>query len=281
MRTDRTPGAMRAPLRLEARNVSKTFHRGSKKAVDDVSIAVGPGDFVAVVGESGSGKSTLARLLLGLLPADEGAVEWNGTSLKSMNHRERLAFRSSVQCVLQDPSAALNPRKTVGRILSEVITLHSMAEGRRAVEAKVAEALDKVELTPASGYMNRLPHELSGGQRQRVLIARAIALDPEIIVADEAVSALDVSVKVGVLKLLMRLREEMDLGFIFITHDLPVVKKVADHVYVMRHGRVVEQAPTSELFSSPVEDYTRELLAASPAPDPVEARGWIQRAQPV
>ncbi|PPF79320.1 ABC transporter ATP-binding protein [Subtercola sp. Z020] len=264
---------------LTASHVSKTFGRGrtaGAKAVNDVTLAVAPGDFTAVVGESGSGKSTVARMLLGLIAPDEGEVAFDGVPLGSMSRAQKMAFRSSVQCVLQDPSAALNPRKSVRDILAEVIRLHGAATGRAAVEEKVREALAIVDLQPTEMYANRLPHQLSGGQRQRVLIARAVILNPSIIIADEAVSALDVSVKAGILNLLNRLRRERNIGYLFITHDLPVVKKVAGDVYVMRSGSVVEHAPKAQLFAAPGSEYTRELLAAAPQPDPVLARAWIR-----
>ncbi|MDQ0693159.1 ATP-binding cassette domain-containing protein [Arthrobacter sp. W4I7] len=270
---------------LTATNVSKTFGRLKKangqahvKAVDEVTVSVAPGDFTAVVGESGSGKSTVARMLLGLIPPDEGTVTFDGVPLAQMSRAQTMKFRSSVQCVLQDPSAALNPRKSVHQILSEVIRLHGIARGREEVEKKVHEALEIVDLKPAQMYANRYPHQLSGGQRQRVLIARAVILRPSIIIADEAVSALDVSVKAGILNLLNRLRTELNIGYLFITHDLPVVNKVADEVYVMKSGKIVEHAPKKQLFLSPATLYTQELLASAPVPDPRLAREWIRSA---
>jgi ABC-type oligopeptide transport system ATPase subunit len=271
-------------MKLSARSVSKTFGRRTngaapKPAVDEVTVEVGPGDFTAIVGESGSGKSTLARMMLGLIIPDHGEVTFDGISLARMDRRARMKFRSAVQCVLQDPSAALNPRRSVREILAEVIELHGIAKGRRQVEAKVREALELVDLVPAERFEGRFPHQLSGGQRQRVLIARAVILKPSIIVADEAVSALDVSVKAGVLNLMNRLREELGIGYLFITHDLPVVHKVAEHVYVMRSGQVVEHASTTDLFEHPQTDYTRELLAAAPKPDPAAAREWLRTSR--
>lgn len=268
---------------LEAKHISKTFQkRGSRgqtapKAVDDVSISVKPGDFTAVVGESGSGKSTVARMMLGLIDhdADSGSVEFEGIPLNKLTRAQQMRFRASVQCVLQDPSAALNPRKSVRQILAEVIKLHGIASGADAVREKVDEALRTVDLLPTDQYAERFPHQLSGGQRQRVLIARAVILEPKIIIADEAVSALDVSVKASILNLLNRLRRERNIGYLFITHDLPVVEKVADYVYVMRQGQVVEAATKRELFKSPGTGYTAELLAAAPEPDPKSARAWI------
>jgi ABC-type glutathione transport system ATPase component len=270
---------------LCASHVSKTFSRkkraaqgGPAKALDDVSITVTPGDFIAVVGESGSGKSTLARVMLGLIEPDEdgGSVTYDGVALSEMKRDQLLRFRSSVQCVLQDPSAALNPRKSVRQIIAEVVKLHRIAQTKADVDAAVNHALSIVDLVPTEIYADRYPHQLSGGQRQRVLIARAVVLNPSIIIADEAVSALDVSVKAGILNLLNRLRLELNIGYLFITHDLPVVEKVADYVYVMRDGRVVEHGKRAELFISPESDYTRELLAAAPEPDPESARRWLR-----
>lgn len=267
-------------MKLSATSVSKTFGRRlgetTRPAVDEVTVEVSPGDFTAIVGESGSGKSTLARMMLGLITPDHGEVAFDGVPLAQMDRRARMRFRSAVQCVLQDPSAALNPRRSVREILAEVIELHDIAKGRAGVEAKVCEALELVDLVPAQRYADRFPHQLSGGQRQRVLIARAVILRPSVIVADEAVSALDVSVKAGVLNLLNRLRGELGVGYLFITHDLPVVHKVAEYVYVMRGGQVVEHAPAKTLFESPQTDYTRELLAAAPKPDPAAAREWLR-----
>ncbi|GAB3186515.1 ABC transporter ATP-binding protein [Nesterenkonia suensis] len=273
---------------LRSEQVSKSFVARNKAtgrqkllAVDDVSVTVAPGDFTAIVGESGSGKSTLARIMLGLMRPTEGQVLFGEKVVAEMSRKEELNFRSHVQCVLQDPMSALNPRKSVFQIIAEVVQLHDMARGRRAVREKVLEALALVDLNPPEVFADRFPHQLSGGQRQRVLIARAVVLRPSIIIADEAVSALDVSVKAGILNLLNELRENLSIGYLFITHDLPVVKKVADYVYVMKSGQVVEEAPTAQLFNAPETDYTSELLASMPLPDPRRAREWIRSATAV
>lgn len=255
----------REALVLAADGVTKEFgRRGGLRAVDDATIEARPGEFVAIVGESGSGKSTLARMLLGLMAPTHGAVRLGGVDLAAMRAPERRAFCRSVQAVLQDPAGSLNPRKTVRRAIGEVVRLHGMARGRQAVDEKTIEALELVGLTPASAFLDRFPQELSGGQRQRVLIARAIVLDPRIIVADEAVSALDASVKAGVLRLMLDLTRRLDIGYVFITHDLPVVRKAADRVYVMRAGRIVEHGSKDAIFEDPQDPYTRSLLAASP-----------------
>ncbi|WP_460773077.1 ABC transporter ATP-binding protein [Microbacterium sp. GXF7504] len=249
---------------LDVRDASKVYGgRRGVTAVADASLVARPGEFIAVVGESGSGKSTLARMLLGLIEPTTGTVALDGVDLRRMTATQRRRYRRSVQAVLQDPAGSLNPRKTVRRALGEIIRLHDVASGRD-VERVAADALESVGLFPASGFLDRFPHELSGGQRQRVLIARALVLDPRIIIADEAVSALDASVKAGVLRVLTDLQAERGIGYVFITHDLPVVQKVADHVYVMRNGRIVEHGTKTQIFEAPTEDYTRTLLAAAP-----------------
>jgi len=251
---------------IEVTNASKVFRsrRGGApvNAVVDANLTAQRGEFVAIVGESGSGKSTLARMLLGLIPATSGSITINGINVDQMNAAQRKDYRRTVQAVLQDPSGSLNPRKTVGRTIGEIVRLHSIARGRDEVHAKVLEALELVGLSPAEPFIHRFPQELSGGQRQRVLIARAIVLNPQIIVADEAVSALDASVKAGVLRLMNALTERLGVGYVFITHDLPVVKKVADRVYVMKDGEIVESGPTRQIFDDPQHPYTQSLLAS-------------------
>lgn len=253
---------------LEARNVSKVFRArrggGEVVAVKDVTLRAEPGRFVAIVGESGSGKSTLGRLLLDLLAPSAGVVELDGVPVSGRGRAEAFAYRRQVQAVLQDPAGSLNPRKRVEQAIGEVIRLHGMARGRTEVRDAVVAVLEQVGMTPADRFLGRFPHELSGGQRQRVLIARAVALGPRIIVADEAVSALDASVKAGVLQVLRDLQDRLGVGYVFITHDLPVVQKVADEVYVMRSGEVVEHGAKDEIFAAPRHPYTKELLASAP-----------------
>lgn len=253
---------------LEAKNVSKTFRvrRGTEpvRAVRDATLRARPGEFVAIVGESGSGKSTLARILLDLIPASSGSVELDGVPVSAMTKPQRVAYRRSVQAVFQDPAGSLNPRKRVEQTIGEVIRLHRIATSRSQVREKVREALGLVGMNPAEDFLDRFPHALSGGQRQRVLVARAIALSPKLIVADEAVSALDASVKAGVLRVMADLKDRLGVGYVFITHDLPVVRKVADYVYVMRSGEIVEEGPKEVIFAEPSHPYTRTLLAAAP-----------------
>ncbi|MGK3952340.1 ABC transporter ATP-binding protein [Microbacterium sp. I2] len=253
---------------LEAKNVSKVYRSrrssGPVQAVKDATLSARPGEFIAIVGESGSGKSTLARILLDLIPPSTGSVELDGTRISSLRGERYRGYRRLVQAVLQDPAGSLNPRKSVERTIGEVIRLHGIARTRPDVRAKVLEVLELVGMSPPQPFLDRYPHELSGGQRQRVLIARAISLDPRIIVADEAVSALDASVKAGVLRVMVDLKDRLGVGYVFITHDLPLVQKVADYVYVMRAGEIVEQGPKDQIFSAPQHPYTQTLLAAAP-----------------
>ena len=254
---------------LKIDNLSVAFRSGSdlRPAVKGVCLSLVSGEILGLVGESGSGKSTLARILLDLIPASSGSVLLDGADIAAMDAKERKRYRRDVQAVLQDPAGSLNPRKRVEQTIGEVIRLHGIAESRTDVREHVLEVLRQVGMTPPESFLERYPHELSGGQRQRVLIARAIALNPRIIVADEAVSALDASVKAGVLRVMADLKDRLGVGFVFITHDLPVVKKVADEVYVMRAGEIVEHGPKDRIFADPEHEYTRTLLAAAPVLD--------------
>jgi peptide/nickel transport system ATP-binding protein len=229
-------------------------------AARDISCQLAPGDTLAVVGESGSGKSTLARILLRLIEPDAGEILWNGVSVRGMNSRDLRNFRRKAQIVFQDPYSSLDPRLKVG----ESICRGPMAFGAGRAEARtLAEQwLERVGLGPQA--FDRFPHEFSGGQRQRICIARALALKPEILIADEAVSALDVSIQAQVLDLLNELKTEMGLAMIFITHDLRVAREIADRVMVMRKGQIEEERPTEELFEDPHSEYTKRLLEAVP-----------------
>ncbi|QGU06982.1 Glutathione import ATP-binding protein GsiA [Corynebacterium occultum] len=251
---------------IEVRNLGKEFDvrgkRGEKfKAVDDVSFTLRKGTTLALVGESGSGKSTVANMVLNLLDADEGHVYYKGEDISVLGGQALFEMRRNLQVVFQNPFGSLDPMYSIYKCIEEPLALHRVGN-RKAREARVAELLDMVSM-PRSA-MRRYPNELSGGQRQRIAIARALALDPEVLVLDEAVSALDVLVQNQILKLLAGLQEELDLSYLFITHDLAVVRQTADDVVVMRQGRIMEQGTADEIFANPQEDYTRDLIDSVP-----------------
>ena len=263
---------------LEIRGLSKFFPIekgllrrvvGHVRAVDDVTLAVNKGKTVGLVGESGSGKTTLGRCVLRAIDPTEGKIIFhqNGkaTDLAKLTRREMRSFRKHMQMIFQDPYSSLDPRKTVFDIVSEPLRINKIASGKE-LENKVRDVLELVGL--GVRYMKRYPHAFSGGQRQRIGIARALSINPELIVCDEAVSALDVSVQAQILNLLKDLQQEFDLTYLFIAHDLSVVEHVSDEVAVMYVGKLVEQAPTKRLFSMPKHPYTEALLSAIPRPDP-------------
>ncbi len=261
-----------APIVLQAAGLNKTFaarggiltgRRKAVAAVKDVSFELRRGETLGVVGESGSGKTTVSRIATRLLDADTGRVELDGSDLLACNARELRRMRRHIQMVFQDPMASLNPRKRVVDIIAQGPIVHG-ARPREAAR-KARELLELVELSPAAA--NRYPHEFSGGQRQRIGIARALALEPKVIVADEPVSALDVSVQAQVLKLLADLRERLHLSLLFVTHDLRVAAQLCDRIIVMQHGEIVEAGMTAEVFADPRHPYTRKLLASIPGRD--------------
>jgi peptide/nickel transport system ATP-binding protein len=271
---------MSAPL-LEVRNLRKYFpvragvllrKIGDVHAVDDVSFKVERGQTLGLVGESGCGKTTVGRTLLNLVPKSGGQVLFEGRDLSELRAAEWRPMRREMQIVFQDPMESLNARHTVGRILEEPFVIHGLGDAafRRVW---VAELLERVGL-PASAA-DRFPHEFSGGQRQRIGIARAIALKPKFIVCDEAVSALDVSIRAQIVNLLLELQREMQLALLFIAHDLAVVRHVSDEVAVMYLGSIVEQAPAAEIYIRPAHPYTRALISAIPVPDPRRKRERI------
>ncbi len=238
---------------------------GCVRAVDGISFSLARGETLALVGESGCGKSTTARLVLRLLPPTAGCIRFAGADITSLSGEPLRALRRRMQIVFQDPFASLDPHMTVAEILEEPLTVHRIGD-RASRQARVALLLGMVGLSRY--HAQRYPHEFSGGQRQRIGIARALAPGPELIVCDEPVSALDVSIQAQVINLLGELKETLDLSYLFIAHDLAVVKHVADRVAVMYLGRIVEMAPKDVLFSNPRHPYTRTLLAAIPRPDP-------------
>ncbi|MCW5711385.1 ABC transporter ATP-binding protein [Shinella sp.] len=269
------PAARTAPV-LSVRDVRKRY--GAFEALKGVSFDLMPGETMAVVGESGSGKSTLARILLRLDEPDAGSAHWKGRDLFTLSPGELYKLRRDLQMVFQDPTQSLNPRMTVYQLVSEAWIIHPDILPKAKWRERVAELLVQVGLGPE--HMGRYPHQFSGGQRQRIAIARALALEPQLIICDEAVSALDVSVQAQVIALLDKLRREMGIAFIFIAHDLPVVRDFADHVMVMRKGNVVEFGTVRAVFETPREDYTRALLAAGLDPDPdVQAAHRAARLQ--
>ncbi len=256
---------MSTPL-LAAHGIVVEFGSGGRRlrAVDGVSLALSAGACVGLVGESGSGKSTLGRALLRLMPIQSGAVHFDGRDLFTLAARDMRRLRRELQIVFQDTSGSLNPRRTIGATLIEPLLAHRLAAGRTAARDRAADWLRRVGLEPAA--LTRYPHEFSGGQRQRIVIARALIMGPRFVVLDEPVSALDVSVQAQILNLLAELREELRLTYLFISHNLAVVRHFCDEIIVYRAGRIVEQQPVEELFRNPQAEYTRGLLRAMPAP---------------
>lgn len=256
---------------LEVRNLSVHFpihkgifrrQHGEVRAVDNVSFSIPRGQTVGLVGESGSGKTTIGRTIVKLQAATSGSLFYQGIDISSMSHAAFHPYRKKIQMVFQDPHGSLNPRLTIGSTIAEALEIHFPQLSAAQREARVAELLEKVGLPPE--MMGRYPHEFSGGQRQRIGIARALAVEPELLICDEPVSALDVSVQAQIVNLLQDLQEELGLTMLFIGHDLAVVKHISNSVLVLHHGRLVEAGPADEVLKNPQNEYTKSLLAAVP-----------------
>lgn len=257
---------------LEAENLVKEFpaRRGKVHAVSDVSLCIYRGETLALVGESGCGKSTLGRMLLRLTEPASGRLRYDGQNLLALKPEKMREMRRRMQIIFQDPYASLNPRMSIGRIIEEPLLTHKIGENRQERQSIVHSLMDKVGIRPE--FYSRYPHQFSGGQRQRVGIARALALNPELIVCDEPVSALDVSIQAQILNLLRDLQKELGLTYLFISHDLGVVRYISDRVCVMFLGRLCEIGGTKELYQSPIHPYTRFLMESVPKPDPALRR---------
>jgi oligopeptide/dipeptide ABC transporter ATP-binding protein len=240
---------------------------GYVKAVDDVSLDLHRGEVLGLVGESGSGKTTLGRTLLGLVKATEGSVIFEGHDIARMKERELRPLRREMQIVFQDPHASLNPAMTIEQSVGHPLQIHKIAKGRE-VKLRIAEALETVGLSPAEQFMAKYPSDLSGGQKQRAVIARAIILNPVLLVADEPVSMLDMSVRAKILELMLKLKREFDLTYLYITHDLATAKFFCDRIAILYLGRVVEIGPSESIYADPKHPYTKALLRAIPEPDP-------------
>lgn len=257
---------------IEMRNLTKTFGKGSEivTAVDAVSLAINPGETVCLVGESGCGKSTTGRMVAGLLEPTGGQILFNGQDITKLGRDQYRQYRQAVQIIHQDPYASLNPTQTIRSILTAPLIRHKKVRNRAEAEQRAIELLEVVDLTPALDVIDKFPHQLSGGQRQRVSVARALTMDPKFIVADEAVSMVDVSIRVSLLSMLARLKEEFDVTFLFITHDLALAKYFAwqGRITVMYLGRIIEDGPTPRVITDPRHPYTQALLSAVPEADP-------------
>jgi ABC-type oligopeptide transport system ATPase subunit len=254
---------------LKVSGLTVSYRRGRRRftALDDVTLEVGAGQTVALVGESGSGKSTLGNTVLGLVPAEAGTVFFDGEDITRAGARRRRALARHIQAVFQDPYGSFNPVRTVGQALAEPLRAHNLAHNQKG---DVGAALERVGLSADAA--DRYPGQFSGGQRQRIAVARALMLSPRLIVCDEPLSALDLSVQAQVLNLLKDLQRELGISYLFITHDLAIVRHIADRVVVLYRGRVVEAGPASEVCDHPGHPYTRRLISAAPVPDPARQR---------
>ena len=258
---------------VELKNVSLTFNKGKSnevKAIDDVSFDIYEGEIFGLVGESGSGKTTIGRSILKLYDIDSGTVTFAGNDISSLKGKDLHNFRKTAQMIFQDPQASLNGRMKIRDIIAEGIDIHKLAKSKEEREAKVKELINLVGLN--EDHLSRYPHEFSGGQRQRIGIARALAVNPHFIVADEPISALDVSIQAQVVNLMQKLQHEQGLTYLFIAHDLSMVKYISDRIGVMHWGKLLEVGPADEIYHNPIHPYTKSLLSAIPEPDPERER---------
>ncbi len=260
---------------LAVRHLSKSFQtpEGRLRAVDGVSLSLGEGRTLGIVGESGSGKTTLGRCMLRLVEPDAGEILYRGENILHLKRAEMRRLRQKMQMVFQNPFSSLDPRMTVSQTLSEILRVNGVCRDKTAVEERIRMLMEMVGLEER--ILNRYPHELDGGRCQRLGIARALATEPDVIICDEPVSALDVSIQAQILNLLLELKNRLSLSLVFISHDLAVIRQLADETAVMYGGRIVEQAPTEELFSHPFHPYTKALLSAVPVPELVRERPRI------
>ena len=258
---------------VELKNVSLTFNKGKSnevKAIDDVSFDIYEGEIFGLVGESGSGKTTIGRSILKLYDIDSGTVTFAGNDISSLKGKDLHDFRKTAQMIFQDPQASLNGRMKIRDIIAEGIDIHKLAKSKEEREAKVKELINLVGLN--EDHLSRYPHEFSGGQRQRIGIARALVVNPHFIVADEPISALDVSIQAQVVNLMQKLQHEQGLTYLFIAHDLSMVKYISDRIGVMHWGKLLEVGPADEIYHNPIHPYTKSLLSAIPEPDPERER---------
>ncbi|ETO39936.1 Oligopeptide transport ATP-binding protein OppF [Fructilactobacillus florum 8D] len=254
---------------IQVRNLKQYFNAGKKsevRAVDDISFDIYEGETLGLVGESGSGKTTTGRSIIRLYNPTSGEVIFNGQNIAKLKNRDLKGFRKNMQMIFQDPYASLDPRMKVKDIIAEGIDIHHLAKDQAERDHQVAELLEKVNLSP--DFANRYPHEFSGGQRQRIGIARALAVQPKFIIADEPISALDVSIQAQVVNLLQDIQQEQNLTYLFIAHDLSMVKYISDRIAVLYLGKIVELADTEEVYNHPLHPYTQSLISAVPVPDP-------------
>ncbi len=266
---------------VEVKNLRKYFYQGGGpfkkkdaiKAVDNVSFSIQRKEILGLVGESGCGKTTCGKLILRLMNPTEGSIFFDGQEITHLKQKQMKEIRKKMMIIYQDPYGSLDPRMTIGSAIAEPIEVHNLVETKEEKENKIVELMEKVGLTP--DQINRYPHEFSGGQRQRIGIARALATNPAFIVADEPVSALDVSIQAQIINLLKDLQKDFGLTLLFITHDLSVIKHTSDRVAVMYAGKLVELASKQDLFSDPLHPYTRALLSAIPVPDPERQTKYI------